>query len=130
MGLPKPVEELVFSMKVGELGGPVRGNQGFHVIKLMDRRAKDVKPLAEVREELRNQLRQKEMERQTKIYLDDLRRKTLVDVPDVAIRMQLSRAASAYRPAGQLAPPARAGDVETVWPAARPELVTTRKPSG
>jgi peptidyl-prolyl cis-trans isomerase SurA len=80
MGLPKPVEELVFSMKVGELGGPVRGNQGFHVIKLMDRRAKDVKPLAEVKEELRNQLRQKEMERQTKIYLDDLRRKTLVDV--------------------------------------------------
>ncbi len=79
MGLPKPVEELVFSMKVGELGGPVRGNQGFHIIKLMDRRAKDVKPLAEVKEELRMQLRQKEMERQTKIYLDDLRRKTLVE---------------------------------------------------
>ena len=80
MGLPKPVEELVFSMKVGELGGPVRGNQGFHVIKLIDRRAKDVKPLADVKEELRAQLRQKEMERQTKIYLDDLRRKTLVEI--------------------------------------------------
>jgi peptidyl-prolyl cis-trans isomerase SurA len=80
MGLPKPVEELVFSMKVGELGGPVRGNQGFHVIKLMDRRAKDVKPLAEVKDELRMQIRQKEMERQTKIYLDDLRRKTLVEL--------------------------------------------------
>ena len=80
MGLPKPVEELVFSMKVGELGGPVRGNQGFHIIKLIDRRAKDVKPLSEVKEELRAQLRQKEMERQTKIYLDDLRRKTLVEV--------------------------------------------------
>ncbi|HEY0705258.1 MAG TPA: peptidylprolyl isomerase [Polyangia bacterium] len=80
MGLPKPVEELVFSMKVGELGGPVRGNQGFHIIKLIDRRAKDVKPLAEVKEELRGQLRQKEMERQTKIYLEELRRKTLVEV--------------------------------------------------
>ena len=80
MGLPKPVEELVFTMKVGDLGGPVRGNQGFHVLKLMDRRAKDVKPLAEVKEELRMQIRQKEMERQTKIYLDDLRRKTLVEV--------------------------------------------------
>ena len=80
MGLPKPVEELVFSLKVGELGGPVRGNQGFHVIKLMDRRAKDVKPLAEVKDELRMQIRQKEMERQTKIYLDDLRRKTLVEL--------------------------------------------------
>jgi peptidyl-prolyl cis-trans isomerase SurA len=80
MGLPKPVEEMVFSMKVGDLGGPVRGNQGFHILKLIDRRAKDVKPLEEVKEELRAQIRQKEMERQTKIYLEELRRKTLVEV--------------------------------------------------
>ena len=80
MGLPKPVEELVFSMRVGEVGGPVRGNQGFHVIKLVDRRAKDVKPFAEVKEELRGQLRAKEMDRQTKSYLGELRRKTLVDI--------------------------------------------------
>jgi peptidyl-prolyl cis-trans isomerase SurA len=80
MGLPKPVEELVFSMRIGELGGPVRGNQGFHVIKLVDRRAADVKPLADLKEQLRMQLRQKEMERQTKIYLSELRKKTLVEV--------------------------------------------------
>jgi parvulin-like peptidyl-prolyl isomerase len=80
MGLPKTVEELVFNMKVGEVGGPVRGNQGFHVIKLMDRRAKDVKPLGDVKEELRGQLRSKEMERQTKAYLAELRRRTLVEV--------------------------------------------------
>jgi peptidyl-prolyl cis-trans isomerase SurA len=80
MGLPKPVEELVFSMKVGELGGPVRGNQGFHIIKLVDRKAKDMAPLADVKEDLRGQLRAKEMERQTKIYLSDLRKKTLVEI--------------------------------------------------
>jgi peptidyl-prolyl cis-trans isomerase SurA len=80
MGLPKPVEELVFSMKVGELGGPVRGNQGFHIIKLVDRKAKDLAPLADVKEDLRGQLRAKEMERQTKIYLSDLRKKTLVEI--------------------------------------------------
>jgi peptidyl-prolyl cis-trans isomerase SurA len=78
--LPKPIEEMVFSMKVGEVRGPVRADRGFHVIKLIDRRVKEVKPLAEVREELRNQLRQKEMERQTKNYLSDLRKRTLVDV--------------------------------------------------
>jgi peptidyl-prolyl cis-trans isomerase SurA len=78
--LPKPIEELVFSMKIGDVRGPVRADRGFHIIKLVDRRAKEVKPLAEVKEELRNQLRQKEMERQTKNYLADLRKKTLVDV--------------------------------------------------
>jgi parvulin-like peptidyl-prolyl isomerase len=78
--LPKPIEELVFSMKIGEVRGPVRADRGFHIIKLVDRRSKEVKPLAEVREELRQQLRQKEMERQTKNYLTDLRKKTLVDL--------------------------------------------------
>jgi peptidyl-prolyl cis-trans isomerase SurA len=78
--LPKPIEEMVFSMKIGEVRGPVRADRGFHVIKLVDRRTKEVKPLADVKEELRNQLRQKEMERQTKNYLTELRKKTLVDI--------------------------------------------------
>ena len=78
--LPKPIEEMVFAMKIGEVRGPVRADRGFHIIKLVDRRAKEVKPLADVKEELRNQLRQKEMERQTKNYLADLRKRTLVDI--------------------------------------------------
>jgi len=78
--LPKPIEEMVFAMSIGEVRGPVRADRGFHVIKLVDKRAKDVKPLADVREEIRNQLRQKEMERQTKSYLTDLRKKTLVEL--------------------------------------------------
>jgi peptidyl-prolyl cis-trans isomerase SurA len=78
--LPKPIEEMVFSMAIGEVRGPIRADRGFHVIKLVDKRAKDVKPLADVKEEIRGQLRQKEMERQTKNYLAELRKRTLVDV--------------------------------------------------
>jgi peptidyl-prolyl cis-trans isomerase SurA len=80
MGLPRAVEDLVFAMKPGEVNGPVRGNQGFHVIKLIDLRAKETKGLAEVKEEIRMQLRAKEVERQTKMFLGELRKKTLVDV--------------------------------------------------
>jgi peptidyl-prolyl cis-trans isomerase SurA len=77
---PKPIEELVFAMKEGEVRGPVRADRGFHVIKLAGRRSQDPKPLAEVRDQIRGQLRQREMERQTKTYLGELRRKTLVDI--------------------------------------------------
>ncbi len=77
---PKPIEELVFSMKEGEVRGPVRADRGFHIIKLEGRRAQAAKPLAEVRDQIRGQLRQREMERQTKNYLGELRRKTLVDI--------------------------------------------------
>jgi len=78
--LPKPIEELVFSMKVDEVRGPVRADRGFHVIKLLGRRAQDPKPLAEVRDQIRGQLRQREMERQTKNFLSELRKKTLVEL--------------------------------------------------
>jgi peptidyl-prolyl cis-trans isomerase C len=67
-------------MKEGEVRGPVRADRGFHVIKLAGRRSQDPKPLAEVRDQIRGQLRQREMERQTKTYLGELRRKTLVDI--------------------------------------------------
>jgi peptidyl-prolyl cis-trans isomerase SurA len=78
--LPKAIEELVFSMKVGEVAGPVRADRGFHVIKLVDRKATEAKPLNEVEDEIRMQLRQREMEKQTKSYLADLRKRSLVDV--------------------------------------------------
>jgi peptidyl-prolyl cis-trans isomerase SurA len=78
--LPKPLEELVFSMRVGDIRGPVRADRGFHVIKLVDKRTKDAKPFAEVQDEIRIRLRQREMERQTKIYLSDMRKKVLVDI--------------------------------------------------
>jgi peptidyl-prolyl cis-trans isomerase SurA len=78
--LPKAIEELVFAMKVGEVRGPIRVDRGFHVIKLMDRKIKDPKPFDEVKDDIRMQLRQKDMERQTKIYLTELRKKTLVDI--------------------------------------------------
>ena len=54
--------------------------RGFNVIKLVDKRTKEAKPFADVQDEIRIRLRQREMERQTKIYLGDLRKKILVDI--------------------------------------------------
>jgi peptidyl-prolyl cis-trans isomerase SurA len=78
--LPKPLEELVFSMKVGDVRGPVRADRGFHIIKLVDKRTKAAKPFADVQDDIRVRLRQREMERQTKIYLGELRKRVLVDI--------------------------------------------------
>ncbi|MBC8132399.1 MAG: peptidylprolyl isomerase [Deltaproteobacteria bacterium] len=78
--LPKAIEDLVFAMKPGEVRGPVRADRGFHVIKLVDRKTTDAKPLADVEDDIRMQLRQKEMDKQTKSYLAELRKKSLVDI--------------------------------------------------
>jgi peptidyl-prolyl cis-trans isomerase SurA len=78
--LPKPIEEVVFAMNVGEIRGPVRAEKGFHLIKLVDKRSKDVKSFDESKGEIRMQLRQKEYEKQAKIFVADLRRKAMVDL--------------------------------------------------
>jgi capsular polysaccharide export protein len=78
--LPKPIEEVVFAMNVGQVRGPVRADKGFHIIKLADKRNKDVKSLDESKNEIRMQLRQKEYEKQAKTFVADLRRKAMVDL--------------------------------------------------
>ncbi len=53
----KPFEELAFSLKKGEIGGPVRTQFGWHVIKVEDIKEEKVKTLNEVREQIENTLK-------------------------------------------------------------------------
>ena len=102
--LPKPIEEMVFAMKVGEVRGPVRADRGFHVIKLVDRKTKDPKPLDEVKDDVRMQLRQKEMERQTKsTWPSCARRRWSTSATDPAVGHPPRRSAARRRDPGLLA---------------------------
>ena len=57
----KPFEEKVFSMKKGEVAGPVRTRFGLHLIKLEDIRPERTKPLKEVRDQIAKRLRDKKV---------------------------------------------------------------------
>jgi peptidyl-prolyl cis-trans isomerase D len=48
----KPFEDAVFSMKKGEISGPIRTRFGFHIIKVLDIQPAHTKPLAEVKAEI------------------------------------------------------------------------------
>ncbi|MFQ5736923.1 MAG: SurA N-terminal domain-containing protein [Thermodesulfobacteriota bacterium] len=52
----KPFEDVVFSMKKGETSGVVETEFGFHIIRLDDRKESVQKPLAEVRDSIREKL--------------------------------------------------------------------------
>jgi len=54
----KPFEELAFSLKKGEIGGPVKTQFGWHLIKIEDKKAAITKTLPEVRDQIEESIKQ------------------------------------------------------------------------
>lgn len=52
----KEFEDLAFSLKIGDIGGPVKTNFGYHIIKIEDHKPKRIKTLFEVQDEIRKLL--------------------------------------------------------------------------
>jgi parvulin-like peptidyl-prolyl isomerase len=71
-------EEVVFSMEKGEVRGPVSGPRGLHVFYVSELVKDDVKPFEEVKEEIRNELYRREMDKQTRQWMDELRKKAYI----------------------------------------------------
>lgn len=68
-------EVIVFAMEKGEVRGPISGPRGFHVFHVSDVEKSDLKPFDQLKEQLRNELYRKELDKQTRVWMDDLRRK-------------------------------------------------------
>jgi parvulin-like peptidyl-prolyl isomerase len=73
--LPTEWEVVVFSMDKGEVRGPISGPTGFHIFFVEDQKKSDIKPFEEQKETLRNELYSREMEKQTVVWLEELRKK-------------------------------------------------------
>lgn len=78
--LPARVEDVVFSMKEGEIKGPLRSERGYHVIKLVDRQTSSARSFKEVKEELHQQIYSQKMEKATKAWLTEVRKRSFVDI--------------------------------------------------
>jgi parvulin-like peptidyl-prolyl isomerase len=57
----------------GEVSEPVRASSGYHVLRLEQREPGDAPPLAEIRDEVRSELRRRSGDRALRDYLDGLR---------------------------------------------------------
>ena len=78
--LPSNIEDVVFAMKAGEIRGPLRTERGFHIIKLEDRKESSARSLDEVQDQLRQTLYGQKMEKATKAWLSELRKKAHIDI--------------------------------------------------
>nr|HEX4313045.1 peptidylprolyl isomerase [Kofleriaceae bacterium] len=73
-------EKVVFSMQKDEVRGPVGGGDGFHVFKAIDTQSSGLKPFAEMKEQIKGELRRREMDKQTQVWIEDLRKRAYIDI--------------------------------------------------
>ena len=79
------IRTLIPSLVKGEVGKPVRTEQGWHVVKLTDIKPQSVRPLSEVRDQLVQVLRQRRAQENEKQHLDELVDKTPLAVNEIAL---------------------------------------------
>jgi peptidyl-prolyl cis-trans isomerase SurA len=73
-------EQIVFSMEKGDVRGPVPGPQGLHVFYVSDVQSTNLKPFAEMKEQINRDLRRRELDKQTQTWVEELRKKAYIDI--------------------------------------------------
>ena len=78
--LPEELRDTVASMDPGDLRGPVRSERGFHILQLVEKKNAEVRTFDEVKENLRRQLYDQQVEKGIQSWTKELRRKAHIDV--------------------------------------------------
>jgi len=73
-------EQIVFSMQKGDVRGPIPGPEGLHVFYVSDVKQSELKPFADMKDQLKNELRRRELDKQTATWVEELRKKAYIDI--------------------------------------------------
>jgi parvulin-like peptidyl-prolyl isomerase len=73
-------EAVIFSMGKGEVRGPVAGPQGLEVFFALDLKQNAIQSFDELKEKIRADLQRREMDKQTKNWVDELKKKAYIDI--------------------------------------------------
>jgi peptidyl-prolyl cis-trans isomerase SurA len=68
------------AMEPGDVRGPIRTDRGWVILQMVERKSGDVKPYEEIKEQLRKQLYDQQVEKAQQSWLRELRKKAHVDV--------------------------------------------------
>lgn len=78
--LVEALDEAMAAMEPGDVRGPIRTERGWVVLQLVERKSGDLKPYQEIKEELRKQLYDQQVEKAQQSWIRELRKKAHIDV--------------------------------------------------
>jgi len=78
--LVRELEEAGFKLKPGEISDLVRSPAGFHILKVLDRKGGEPRPLAEVQNRIREEAIQEESEKKFNAWMKDLKSKAYIEI--------------------------------------------------
>lgn len=73
-------ESVVFGMEPGETRGPISGPKGLHVFHVAEVERNAMKSFDALKEQLRGELQQREMQRETTQWIEELRKKAYIEL--------------------------------------------------
>jgi len=73
-------EKEALRLKVGEISGIIRTDQGFHIIKLLERKGGHPLPFEEIKDKVRQDYLEREFEKGLKQYLNTLKAKAIIEI--------------------------------------------------
>ena len=122
------VEKIAFALAPGQVSDPIRTEDGFRILKVVEKTEGSVVPYEDARPEIQRRLNQTRMNEEVEKYLEGLRQKAIVDIRVREVPLQLTQPA----PAGgtRLEPSAEVldGAAPAPAPAATPDAEITTSP--
>ena len=74
------LEEAAFPLKTGEISPLVRSPEGFHILRVMERKGGEPKPFAEVQAKIREEMMQAESEKKFQEWIKALKEKSYIEI--------------------------------------------------
>jgi peptidyl-prolyl cis-trans isomerase SurA len=75
-----PIERAVAQLEPGKFSEPIETTQGWHIIRLEEKKPPQFRPFAEVKNEIQNLVYQQKTEDVYRIWMADLKNKSHIDV--------------------------------------------------
>ncbi|MBS3786879.1 tetratricopeptide repeat protein [Candidatus Bipolaricaulota bacterium] len=82
----KNVEDLAFSLEVGELGGPIETSEGWELLKVEDRQERKVQEFEEVKEKLREDYVNQEKQQRYNDWYEKVKKEATIEIKLPVVR--------------------------------------------